>query len=99
MTGDDRPIGRTDAPRRFDLVLTDEMMPELTGTALAREIRRVRADIPIVIMSGYVDSGVAALARSSGVSDVLRKPLQSADIAEAVARLLRPSPATTVQGD
>ena len=88
----------TDDPRRFDLVLTDEMMPELTGTGLAREIRRVRADIPIVIMSGYVDSGVAALARSSGVSDVLRKPLQRADIAEALARVLRVVPAMTAEG-
>jgi CheY-like chemotaxis protein len=86
-----------DDPQRFDLVLTDEMMPELTGTALAREIRRVRADIPIVIMTGYVDSGVAALARSSGVSEVLRKPLRSADIAEALASLLPVSPATSIE--
>jgi len=75
-------------PQRFDLVLSDEMMPELTGTALAMEIRRLRGDIPIVIMSGYVDSGVAALARGAGVSDVLRKPLKSRDIAEALARVL-----------
>ena len=78
----------TESPRRFDLVLTDEMMPELTGTGLATEIRRIRSDIPIVIMSGYVDSGVAALARSSGVSDVLRKPLRSRDIAECLRRVL-----------
>ena len=78
----------THDPHRFDLVLTDEMMPELNGTALAREIRRIRADIPIVVMSGYVDSGVAALARSSGVSDVLHKPLRSRDIAECLGRVL-----------
>jgi len=78
----------THDPHRFDLVLTDEMMPELNGTALAREIRRIRADIPIVVMSGYVDSGVAALARSSGVTDVLRKPLRSRDIAECLGRVL-----------
>ena len=67
------------------------MMPELTGTGLAREIRRMRADIPIVIMSGYVDSGVAALARSAGVSDILRKPLRARDIAESLARILNVS--------
>jgi CheY-like chemotaxis protein len=52
----------TDDPRRFDLVLTDEMMPELTGTGLALEVHRIRSDIPILIMSGYVnsvDNGVA----------------------------------------
>jgi len=77
-------------PQRFDVMLTDEMMPELNGTGLAVEIRRLRPDIPIVIMSGYVDSGVGALARSVGVSDVLRKPLRSRDIGEALARVLRP---------
>ena len=84
-----------DDPHRFDLLLTDEMMPELTRTGLAREIRRLRADIPIVIMSGYVDSAVAALARSSGASEVLRKPLRSADIAETLARILTVSPDTS----
>ena len=35
-----------EAPQRFDIVLTDETMPELIGTALAREIRLLRPDIP-----------------------------------------------------
>jgi CheY-like chemotaxis protein/two-component sensor histidine kinase len=84
-----------EAPDRFDLVLSDEMMPELSGTGLAREIRRLRVDIPIVIMSGYLDNGVVALARSAGVSEVLRKPLKRRDIGEAVARVLPVSqPAT-----
>ena len=80
-----------DDPRRFDLVLTDEMMPELTGTGLALEIRRIRSDIPILIMSGYVDSVDSSVARSAGVSEVLRKPLKSRDIAEALARVLAAS--------
>jgi len=78
-------------PGRFDLVLSDEMMPELSGTALARELRRLRPDIPIVIMSGYVDSTAALLARSAGVSEVLRKPLKGRDLAESLARVLRAS--------
>jgi CheY-like chemotaxis protein len=86
----------TEDPQRFDLVLTDEMMPDLSGTGLAREIRRARSDVPIIIMSGYVDSGVAALARSVGVSDVLRKPLKSRDIAEALACVLPVAPSGEV---
>jgi FixJ family two-component response regulator len=70
-------------------VLTDEMMPELAGSALAIELRRIRPDLPIVVMSGYVDSGVATRARAAGVSDVLRKPLQGREIAEALARAVR----------
>jgi CheY-like chemotaxis protein len=75
-------------PKRFDLVLTDETMPELRGTELAHEIRQLRPDIPIVLMSGYSGGRVAERADSAGVNDVLRKPLDSRDIAESLARAL-----------
>ena len=75
-------------PKRFDVVLTDEMMPELSGIGLAREIHRIRPDLPIVIMSGYVHGVDSAIARSTGVGEILRKPLQSRDIADALARVL-----------
>ena len=77
-------------PGRFDLVLTDETMPDLTGTELAHEIRRVRPDIAIVLMSGYSDTQLNERAEAAGVIDVLRKPLVRRDIAEPVARALRP---------
>jgi CheY-like chemotaxis protein len=86
-----------DDPERFDAVLSDEMMPELSGSGLAREIRRIRADIPIIIMSGYVHSVDGAVARSAGVSEILRKPLQSRDIAEALARALAKSAGGTAE--
>jgi DNA-binding NtrC family response regulator len=75
-------------PQRFDLVLTDEAMPDLTGTELAREIRRLRAGIPVVLMSGYGGTALAARAAAAGVREVLRKPLESRDLAESVARVL-----------
>ena len=75
-------------PRRFDLVLTDETMPDLSGTDLAREIRRLRPDIPIVLMSGYSGARLTERARAVGVNEVLRKPLVSRDIAEPLARAL-----------
>ena len=76
-------------PRRFDLVLTDEMMPELTGTELAREIRQLRPEISIILMSGYSDTQLSERAQAAGVIDVLRKPLVRRDIAEPVARALQ----------
>jgi CheY-like chemotaxis protein len=78
-----------EAPRRFDIVLTDETMPELVGTALAREIHLLRPDIPIVLMSGYSGAQLLDHARAAGVREVLRKPLRSKDIAECFARVLR----------
>jgi DNA-binding NtrC family response regulator len=73
-------------PKRFDLVLTDETMPDLTGTELAREIRQLRPEISIILMSGYSGAQLSARAQAAGVIDVLRKPLVRRDIAEAVAR-------------
>ena len=79
-------------PQRFDLVLTDETMPNLTGTELAREIRQSHPEIPILLMSGYSGPQLTERAQAAGVSDVLRKPLVRRDIAEPVARVLRGCP-------
>jgi signal transduction histidine kinase/CheY-like chemotaxis protein len=76
------------APQRFDIVLTDETMPELIGTDLARELRLLRPDIPIVLMSGYSGAQMHERARAAGIREVLHKPLQSRDIAECFARVL-----------
>jgi CheY-like chemotaxis protein len=76
-------------PKRFDLVLTDETMPDITGTELAREIRQLRPDISIILMSGYSSAQLNERAQAVGIIDVLRKPLIRRDIAGPVARALR----------
>jgi PAS domain S-box-containing protein len=78
----------TAEPQRFDLLLTDEAMPDLVGTELARQIHELRRDIPIIVMSGHGDAQLAKRAATVGVNEVLRKPLQSRDLAEAIARVL-----------
>jgi NO-binding membrane sensor protein with MHYT domain/nitrogen-specific signal transduction histidine kinase/ActR/RegA family two-component response regulator len=75
-------------PKRFDLVLTDETMPDLTGTELAREMRQLRPDISIILMSGYSGSQLSERAQAAGIIDVRSKPLVRRDIAEPVARAL-----------
>jgi signal transduction histidine kinase/CheY-like chemotaxis protein len=79
-------------PQRFDLILTDEAMPDLIGTELAREIRRIRPAVPIILMSGHGGAQLAKRAGAIGVNEVLRKPLQSRDLAESLARVLRTKP-------
>jgi PAS domain S-box-containing protein len=76
-------------PQRFDAVLSDEAMPEVTGSELAIEIRRIRPDIPIVLMSGYVTPALTARARDAGVVEVLAKPLTSGDISRSLASALQ----------
>jgi PAS domain S-box-containing protein len=75
-------------PQRFDIVLTDEAMPDLVGTELAFEIRRLRPAIPIILMSGYGGAQLTNRAAEIGVNEVLRKPLHRRDLAESLARAL-----------
>lgn len=74
---------------RFDLVLTDQAMPDLKGTDLAREIRQLRPDVPIILISGHGGTELAKQAAAIGVNEVLHKPLQRRDLAESLARVFK----------
>jgi PAS domain S-box-containing protein len=76
------------APHRFDAVITDEAMPELTGIELARRVREIRPAMPVILMTGYGSAELMTEAARIGVSEVLRKPLRRADLADALARVL-----------
>ena len=69
-------------PRRFEAVVSDEVMPELTGTQMALELRRINPKLPILIASGYGGSGFEARALAAGVNRVLKKPYRMSEIAE-----------------
>jgi PAS domain S-box-containing protein len=77
-----------ESPRRFDAVLSDEAMADMNGTDLAKALREIRPDIPIILMSGYVTPLFAARARNIGVAEVLSKPLVARDIARSLAGVL-----------
>jgi len=89
------PVGFTDSrealaaaranPRRFDAVVSDEVMSQLTGTQLAIELRKLNPTLPIVIASGYGGAGFETRALSAGVNRVLKKPYRMSDIGEALA--------------
>jgi PAS domain S-box-containing protein len=76
-------------PERFDLILTDEAMPDLLGTELAHHFRRCRPGVPIILVSGQGGTQLAKAAAAIGVNELLCKPLQRRELAEAVARVLR----------
>ena len=80
-------------PHRFHAVLTDESMPEMTGSELVRAIRVVRGDIPVLMMTGFVTPALAARAKEMGVVEVLSKPLVTRDIARGLDAALRRVPA------
>jgi signal transduction histidine kinase len=75
-------------PDAYDVVLTDEMMPGLTGTALARAAHRARPGLPIILISGHTGPMLTEMALAAGVREVLKKPIQSRELAAALARVL-----------
>lgn len=88
------PAGYTDSraaleafraePRRFEAVISDEVMPGLTGTQLAVELRKANPAVPIVIATGFGGAGFETRAHSAGVNRILRKPYRMQEIGEAL---------------
>ena len=72
-------------PDRFDAVLTDEVMPGLTGTQLATRIHALQPAIPIFIITGYGGVGFELRAQQAGVARILRKPYEAHELAEVFA--------------
>jgi PAS domain S-box-containing protein len=67
-------------PGHYDLVLTDQTMPRLTGLELARQIRGIRPDTPVILYTGYGEEISAAQLAASGVRALARKPVEPADL-------------------
>lgn len=83
-------------PQRFDLLVTDQTMPRMTGETLVREVLRLRPDIPVIMMTGFSHTMDADKARALGVRGFLRKPLLLRDLAPAIRRALGKPGATPV---
>ena len=77
------------SPERFHAVLSDQAMPDMNGMELAQELRSIRPDIPIMLMTGFISTAMLERARGIGVRDVLAKPLVARDIARSLAGALR----------
>jgi CheY-like chemotaxis protein len=65
----------TREPERFDVVITDQMMPRMTGTQLARELMRVKPDLPVILYTGFNEGITPGEIESAGVRAVVKKPI------------------------
>lgn len=75
-------------PYQFDLVITDQTMPHMTGEVLVRELRRIRSDIPVILCTGFSHTMTSEKARIMGIDALLHKPLVSRDLGLAIQRVL-----------
>lgn len=72
----------------YDLVVTDFMMPRLTGVQLIKRMRERGDTTPVLLISGTVTSAALAAARKYGAVDVLEKPFQREELVGKVEMLL-----------
>ena len=75
-------------PDRFDLVITDIVMPNMTGETLAEKLMAIRADIPVILCTGYSEKFTRKHASAMGVQSFLMKPLLMQDLANTVRQAL-----------
>ena len=75
-------------PQKFDLVITDKSMPQMTGLKLARELKAIRAGTPIILCTGFSDQANEQKALAMGFRSVLLKPLAMRDLAETIRKVL-----------
>ena len=72
----------------FDLVVTDQNMPYMTGTELSKTILELTPDIPIILLTGFNDEETLAEIKQVGVEHCLKKPVNLPTLKEAIDNCL-----------
>ncbi|MBF0530658.1 MAG: response regulator, partial [Deltaproteobacteria bacterium] len=78
----------TDDPYQFDLVITDQTMPIITGAELAKEMMRIRPDIPIILCTGFSQQVSSEVAGALGIKRFCMKPLILQELAQTIREIL-----------
>src|SRR3712207_74923 len=88
----DGPVAVTKfSASKFDLLITDLKMPKMTGIELLAEAKRVRPDIPVVLMTAFATVQTAVEAMKLGAYDYIQKPFDGDEIKHLVDRTLEHS--------
>ena len=74
-------------PDRFDVVITDQTMPAMSGMELIAEILAKRPEMPVILCTGYSDSVTEDVALAAGVRRFFYKPLNIENLLDALADL------------
>lgn len=75
-------------PEAFDLLVTDQTMPGMTGAELAQSLMAIRPELPVILCSGYSDQIDEDKARSLGILGYVTKPIKNSAFLELVRNLL-----------
>ncbi len=77
-----------DAPRKYDLLITDQTMPHMTGDRLSRAIHKIRPDLPVVLCTGYSSALDNISPAEAGIRGILHKPFSMAELSRIISRVL-----------
>ncbi len=75
-------------PSQFDLVITDQTMPKLTGSELAKQFLQIRSDIPIILCTGYSVFVDKIKAQEIGIRAFVMKPIHIRDLSRLIRKVL-----------
>ncbi|MBP6483377.1 MAG: response regulator, partial [Rhodoferax sp.] len=75
-------------PQKFDILVTDYNMPGYSGIDLLRQAKRIRADLPVALASGYVTPELEQSAIQEGANALIYKPNDVNEFCETVQRLI-----------
>jgi CheY-like chemotaxis protein len=78
----------TRSPQKFDLLITDQTMPGITGSDLAQQILKIRPGMPIILCTGFSNLISQEKARDLGIKGFAMKPLAKADLAALIRKVL-----------
>ncbi len=76
------------APDKFDLVITDMTMPNMTGVHLAKKLIEIRPDIPVIICTGFSEKISADKAKAMGIRGYVMKPVVRSELAKKIREVL-----------
>lgn len=75
-------------PEKYDLVITDLTMPQMSGDRLALEVAAIRPDLPVVLVTGYSDALESEKIKQKNIKSFLPKPFKKKDLADVVRQVL-----------
>jgi CheY-like chemotaxis protein len=75
-------------PDQFDLVITDIIMPVMSGDRLAQEMLKIRHNIPVILCTGYSEQMTEEKAKELGAQELIMKPMEIRDLAQTIRKVL-----------
>lgn len=101
VTSLEDPVDAVDvfAENEYDLVVTDYKMPEMTGSEFMKEIKKLRPEVPVIMVSGFLENDTIRELIGDGVGGVFLKPLNIFSLLERTSELIEESQKTSFSSE